>query len=159
MLLSWSFCRTCLTCAEGHPAHCDSWPLLNLTGNRACGTPAFSTTSNEPIKSSFLGQSSFARHLVADESSVILVPAETSKEDLEIMSVLGCGMITGAGAVLNILRPKQGVSCSPSSFPLFPRAAESLLRRLHHRGIWNRSSGSSSHHGSGHLSPLEDHRH
>lgn len=86
--LSWAFCRTCPTCHSGHPAHCIEWPALNLTGNRACGTAAFNNQQGDEVKSSFLGQSSFSRHVVADESSVIPVAVDT---DLELLSVLGCG--------------------------------------------------------------------
>ncbi|KAL8286504.1 hypothetical protein RQP46_004521 [Phenoliferia psychrophenolica] len=107
-LLSWAFCQTCTQCSDGHQIFCEKTFELNSMMARSCGTPAFSSKDGTPIASSFLGQSCFARHCLVDESSVIVVPATTSKEQLELLSVLGCGQITGAGAVLNILKPKQG---------------------------------------------------
>jgi Zn-dependent alcohol dehydrogenase len=57
--------------------------------------------------SAFFGQSSFARHTLAHRSTVVRVPPDT---DLALYAPLGCGMQTGAGAVLNSLGVKRGSS-------------------------------------------------
>ncbi|KAJ5099222.1 hypothetical protein N7532_006223 [Penicillium argentinense] len=48
----------------------------------------------------FVGQSSFARHTIVHGSSIVNVPSETS---LGPFSQLGCGIQTGAGAILNTM--------------------------------------------------------
>jgi len=65
---------------------------------------------NDPstgIFSTFFGQSSFARHTLVHRSSVVKVPQGT---DLALYAPMGCGMQTGAGAVLNALDVKPGSS-------------------------------------------------
>jgi Zn-dependent alcohol dehydrogenase len=66
-----------------------------------------SRENGSPMHSTFFGQSSFARHTLAHRSSVVKVPADT---DLGLFAPLGCGMQTGAGAVLNTLDVKPGSS-------------------------------------------------
>lgn len=43
-----------------------------------------------------------AHHCIASERSVIKVPSD---EPLELLSPLGCGIMTGAGAMLNVVKP------------------------------------------------------
>ena len=52
----------------------------------------------------FFGQSAFAKHALVVENSVVKVPKGT---DLVALAPLGCGMQTGAGAVLNLLKPSE----------------------------------------------------
>lgn len=61
----------------------------------------------KPIFSQFFGQSSFARHTLVNKSSCVKVPKGT---DLALFAPMGCGMQTGAGAVLNSLSVKPGSS-------------------------------------------------
>jgi Zn-dependent alcohol dehydrogenase len=63
--------------------------------------------SSDPLSSPFFGQSSFARHTVVHRSCLVRIPSE-SKADL--FAPLGCGVQTGAGAVLNSLRVRPGSS-------------------------------------------------
>jgi aryl-alcohol dehydrogenase len=53
----------------------------------------------------FFGQSSFATHALASERNTVKVPLDAP---LELLGPLGCGVQTGAGAVLNALRPTPG---------------------------------------------------
>src|SRR6185437_14639136 len=60
-----------------------------------------------PVHSHFFGQSSFATHAIARERNVVkLDPALP----LEVIAPFGCGIQTGAGAVLNVLHPHAGTS-------------------------------------------------
>ncbi|MEJ0007730.1 MAG: hypothetical protein WDM77_15530 [Steroidobacteraceae bacterium] len=59
------------------------------------------------LGSHFFGQSSFARHCVASERTAVKVPADLP---LEMLGPLGCGVITGAGAMLFSLRLQVGQS-------------------------------------------------
>lgn len=65
-----------------------------------------SAKDGKPLHSSFFGQSSFSRHTLVHRSSVVKVPQDTN---LELFASLGCGIQTGAGAVLNALnvRPES----------------------------------------------------
>ncbi|KAK3382147.1 hypothetical protein B0T24DRAFT_486450, partial [Lasiosphaeria ovina] len=66
-----------------------------------------SSSPQKPLFSTFFSQSSFARHTLAHKSSVVRVPPQT---DLALCAPLGCGMQTGAGAVLHSLDVRPGSS-------------------------------------------------
>lgn len=107
VLLSFTSCGSCRNCRDGHPAYCATWLPANLIGGaRADGSPTLSR-AGEPIGGHFFGQSSFSRHAVVDERSVVKVDADVP---LELVAPLGCGIQTGAGAVWNVLRPRPGDS-------------------------------------------------
>jgi aryl-alcohol dehydrogenase len=55
----------------------------------------------------FFGQSSFARFALASERNTVRIPDDMP---LELVGPLGCGLQTGAGAVLNSLRVRPGES-------------------------------------------------
>ncbi|CEJ89833.1 Putative Alcohol dehydrogenase [[Torrubiella] hemipterigena] len=55
--------------------------------------------------SGFFGQSSFARLTAVHKSSIVKVAPDTN---LELLAPLGCGLQTGAGAVLNTLNVQPG---------------------------------------------------
>jgi aryl-alcohol dehydrogenase len=59
------------------------------------------------VYGSFFGQSSFASHALAYESNIVVVDDEL---DLTVAAPLGCGVQTGAGTVLNVLRPTADAS-------------------------------------------------
>jgi Zn-dependent alcohol dehydrogenase len=63
--------------------------------------------SSDPLSSPFFGQSSFARHTVVHRSCLVRIPSESKAE---LFAPLGCGVQTGAGAVLNSLRVRPGSS-------------------------------------------------
>ena len=58
-------------------------------------------------KPAYFGQSSFATHVLASERNVVKVRQDVP---LELLGPLGCVIKTGAGAVLNSLRPAAGCS-------------------------------------------------
>ncbi|GAB3461157.1 NAD(P)-dependent alcohol dehydrogenase [Kineococcus endophyticus] len=105
VLTSFTSCGDCRNCRQGHPAYCVQWLPLNLLGGRrADGSPTI-TRAGEPLGGHFFGQSSFARHALVDERSLVRVPAGSP---LPTLAPLGCGFQTGAGAVWNALRPRPG---------------------------------------------------
>lgn len=53
------------------------------------------------VDGSFFGQSSFASLAIAKERSVVNVQGLVSEEELKVLAPLGCGVQTGAGAVVN----------------------------------------------------------
>ena len=72
--------------------------------------PDGSTTlkkDGEIIHSNFFNQSSFATYALANERGVVKVRKDVP---LNILGPLGCGILTGAGAVVNSLAPRAGSS-------------------------------------------------
>lgn len=104
--LSFNFCGGCPACREGNPAYCREFLQRNFGGARADGSSGLSL-GGRPIGGNFFGQSSFATHAVAAAHTVVKLP-----EDAPVDSVgpLGCGIQTGAGAVLNSLDCREGSS-------------------------------------------------
>ena len=113
VLLSFSHCETCAACKSDHPSYCHTFNERNFGGSRPASSGpsrhAMLTSKDNglPIHSSFFGQSSFARHTLVHRSSVVKVPDDT---DLALYAPMGCGMQTGAGAVINSLNIKEGSS-------------------------------------------------
>lgn len=106
VVLSFRSCHDCPSCQAGKPSYCHNFPPLNFTGLRADGSSALAT-GDRSIGGHFFGQSSFATHSIAHESNVVKVRADAP---LELLGPLGCGVQTGAGAVMNVLRPRAGES-------------------------------------------------
>ncbi len=107
VLLSYTSCGRCPNCRDGHPAYCDTWLPSNLIGGeRADGTSPISR-GGVPLGGHFFGQSSFAHHAVVDERSLVKVSADAP---LDLLAPLGCGIMTGAGAVWNVLSPRPGAT-------------------------------------------------
>jgi aryl-alcohol dehydrogenase len=102
--LSWTCCGTCPSCKSGNDPYCESFLPLNFGGARPDGSTTLKK-EDQVVHGNFFGQSSFAELALADERNVVKVPGDIP---LEILGPLGCGIQTGAGAVMNSLRPKPG---------------------------------------------------
>ena len=103
---SFGFCNHCENCLSAHQHACMNFNEINFGGVMADGTKRLSQNGVE--LSAFFGQSSFATYAVVHENSAIKV--EDEEIDLALVGPLGCGIQTGAGAVLNRLRPAFGSS-------------------------------------------------
>ena len=97
-------CGTCLYCTSGKPAYCLAASRLKQSGTRADGSTVM-TLNGKPVFSCFFQQSSFATFALATERNVVKVPEDVP---LELLAAFPCGINTGAGAVLNVLRPQPG---------------------------------------------------
>lgn len=104
VVLTFGSCGSCGQCGSGHPAYCASAPLLNFAGRRSDGTPTLHDAAGTPVNGAFFGQSSFATHSLAPVRNVVKVPKNAP---LRYLGPLGCGLQTGAGAVLNVLKPDR----------------------------------------------------
>jgi aryl-alcohol dehydrogenase len=104
VLLSFTSCGACGNCLAGHPAYCAGFLPLNFGGARADGTGTLNGADG-PVAGHFFGQSSFATYALADERSLVKVAPDAP---LDLLAPLGCGIQTGAGTVLNVLRPEIG---------------------------------------------------
>lgn len=106
VVMTYRACGHCLACLRGDPTHCANIFCCNFGGKRSDG----STTVHQhglPIFSNFFNQSSFAAYALASEANTVKV---TKEAPLEYLGPLGCGIQTGAGAVINTLKPPAGSS-------------------------------------------------
>ena len=104
--LSWMCCGACPSCKSGNDPYCVNFLPLNFSGARPDGTTTL-RKGDQVIHGNFFGQSSFAHFSLAEERNVVKVPKDVP---LEILGPLGCGIQTGAGAVMNTLHPTPGSS-------------------------------------------------
>ena len=106
VVLSFNSCGSCESCRENEPAYCYEFMPRNFGATREDGTTALSM-KNSPVHSNFFGQSSFASFSICRELNAVKVPKTV---DLSLLGPLGCGILTGAGAVINALPVKKGSS-------------------------------------------------
>jgi aryl-alcohol dehydrogenase len=106
VILSGSSCGRCPACLANRPTYCDLAMPLCFGGKRLDGSTAL-RSGNAPVHSHFFGQSSFATHSIVPERTAVKVD-----KDLELTKLgpLGCGVITGAGAVIEALHVGYGDS-------------------------------------------------
>lgn len=102
VVLSFDYCGHCRNCRDGRPTYCyENWPR-NFGGGRLDGTTSLEL-DGAPVHSHFNGQSSFAEYSVCPQHSAIRVESDIPAA---LLAPIGCGVQTGAGAVLNVLRPE-----------------------------------------------------
>lgn len=106
VVLSFTSCGACGPCEEGAVGYCEQSMVLNYLGMRLDGSTTI-TRDGQPVFGSFFGQSSFARHALADQRNCVVVDRDL---DLTLLAPFGCGFQTGAGTVLNIIDPGPGDS-------------------------------------------------
>ncbi|KAA1248309.1 NAD(P)-dependent alcohol dehydrogenase [Mycobacterium simiae] len=102
--LSFNSCGACPTCATGEPAYCYDFLGYNFGGVRPDGSSGLAS-AGAPLGANFFGQSSLATHALAHERNVVKLPPGTP---VELVGPLGCGIQTGAGAVMNSLDVQPG---------------------------------------------------
>jgi aryl-alcohol dehydrogenase len=107
VVIGWPWCGSCRNCLEGQPRYCLSLGPLVASGGRADGSTALRRLDGSPLHSHFFGQSSFATYSLCAANALVPVPSDVPAE---ILGPLACGISTGAGAVLNALRPPVGSS-------------------------------------------------
>lgn len=105
VVMSFAHCGQCENCLTGHPTVCSRFNELNFGGRMEDGTCRLHRGDTE--LSTFFGQSSFGTHAVVHERNVVKVEKDV---DLALLGPLGCGIQTGAGTVLNRLKPRFGTS-------------------------------------------------
>jgi aryl-alcohol dehydrogenase len=104
VVLSFAFCGSCRHCADNRPADCDRFYAANFLGGegriRCHGESA-------PVNGEFFNQSSFATRSIVKGRHAVRVPRDIP---LELLAPFGCGVITGAGTVLNYMKAGAGSS-------------------------------------------------
>ncbi len=107
VIIGFPFCGTCRFCRAGQPRYCANGSQLMFSGYRPDGSSPLRRVDGEALAGRFFQQSSWATHAVAQERQLAVVPDGI---DHDLMGPLGCSISTGAGAVLNELRPRPGSS-------------------------------------------------
>jgi aryl-alcohol dehydrogenase len=106
VILSSNSCGECPSCRQNAHSYCYEVMPRNFGGRRPDGSTPLAK-DGAPINARFFGQSSFATYALADERSAVKAPLDLP---LEIMGPLACGVMTGAGAVINSLQVRPGQS-------------------------------------------------
>src|SRR5689334_241415 len=100
VVLNWQpACRSCWFCDRGEP-----WLCATSAGVAALENGI--TLEGEPVHVA-LGLGAFAREVIVPENAVIKVPAELP---FDRAALLGCGVLTGTGAVRNTAQVQPGES-------------------------------------------------
>ena len=102
VVLSYPSCGVCEECVKSRPYKCVRFSDLFM-GDRLVGTKPL--RYNGMVVTPFFGQGSFAEYAVVHKRSAVKVDGSL---DLKLLGPLGCGVQTGAGAVLNYLKPRPG---------------------------------------------------
>ena len=102
VVMSFGSCGHCPSCLDAQPAYCHDADHFGCT--RADGT-FYLSLDGTPVHGDFFNQSSFATHAIGKERGIVKVDKDAP---LEILGPLGCGIQTGAGAVLNDFKIKPG---------------------------------------------------
>lgn len=97
------FCGHCVPCLSGHTHACLN-PDATL---RAPDEPARLQTAQGSSVNQGFGLGGFAAQVLAHENQVIVIPKALPFEEA---ALLGCGVLTGAGAVLNTAKVEHGQS-------------------------------------------------
>jgi Zn-dependent alcohol dehydrogenase len=100
VILSAASCQTCLYCTTAHPAYCINHAALTSGANE----PVFLDPKSEKvIGGGYFGQSSFASPVPVKTSCAANVThLIRDAEELKKFAPLGCGIMTGAGAITHV---------------------------------------------------------
>jgi len=98
-------CRECKFCLSGKTNLCQKVRATQGKGLMPDGTTRFSY-NGEPVYH-YMGCSTFSEYTVVPEISLAKIPKEAP---LEKVCLLGCGVTTGIGAVLNTAKVEEGAT-------------------------------------------------
>lgn len=106
VLMAYPWCGECANCRTLRQSYCLNVRRLKQGGTRADGSTLHSK-DGKPVYSAFFQQSSFGNFTIANERYAVKVRNDVP---LELLCPLACGGQTGAGAVLNVMKPAPGDS-------------------------------------------------
>jgi aryl-alcohol dehydrogenase len=106
VVMSFPWCGTCDNCRQHMHSYCVRAFALKMNGTRADGSTLLSK-DGAPVYSAFFQQSSFGTFALTQERYAVKVRNDAP---LELLGPLACSGQTGAGAVLNVMKPKPGDS-------------------------------------------------
>ena len=106
VVISFPWCGECEHCHEDRRSYCRRGRELKSGGVRVDGSTTM-TRNGTAVYGSFFQQSSFATYSLTPARDAVKVRRDAP---LEFLGPLGCGLQTGAGAVLNVMKPEAGKS-------------------------------------------------
>jgi aryl-alcohol dehydrogenase len=106
VVMSYPWCGTCANCRQHRLNYCLNSRALKSNGTRADGSTLLSKNGT-PVYSAYFQQSSFGTFAITQERYTVKVRKDAP---LELLGPLACSGQTGAGAVLNALKPNAGES-------------------------------------------------
>jgi aryl-alcohol dehydrogenase len=102
VILSGNSCGQCPSCRANRPTYCDLAMPLCFGGQRLDGSTSL---EGGAVHSHFFGQSSFATHCLVPQRTAVKMDKDLP---LEKLGPLGCGVVTGAGSVIEALKVGYG---------------------------------------------------
>ena len=108
VVMSFNSCGDCPSCAVEAPTYCYNFFPRNWIGTRPDGSPTM-TLAGAPMNANFFGQSAFATRAIAHQRNTVRVPDSAAGVPLERLAPIGCGLMTGAGAVLRSMKVRAGL--------------------------------------------------
>ncbi|MBP0623164.1 NAD(P)-dependent alcohol dehydrogenase [Cupriavidus consociatus] len=105
VVMTFGSCGVCEHCHDGHPSYCEEFTSINFAGKRNAGEAI--QRGGAAIGGGFFAQSAFATYALARERNAIRIDRDLP---LHLMAPLGCGILTGIGTVLRVLKPCAGTS-------------------------------------------------
>lgn len=106
VVMTFNSCGRCSACSDHAPTYCHEFFPRNFIGAREDGSSGLSR-DGEVIHANIFGQSSFATFSLCHERNAVKVDKAAP---LERLGPLGCGVMTGAGTVMNALKVPAGRS-------------------------------------------------
>ena len=107
VLLTFDSCGSCPSCNSRAPSYCHQLLARNFSGKLPTGQTPFTDAAGAAVHGNFFGQSAFASHALCRSRNVVKVSHDAP---LDLLAPLGCGIQTGAGAVMRSLRVGSGQS-------------------------------------------------
>lgn len=103
VVLSYNSCGECKPCSQQKYFRCVRSMEENFGVQRKDGSQTIQW-NGKPVSSCFFGQSSFCNPSIVQAASCVKIEKSL---DLSVMASMGCGIQTGAGAVLNVVKPVE----------------------------------------------------
>jgi S-(hydroxymethyl)glutathione dehydrogenase/alcohol dehydrogenase len=98
VVVSWIVpCRACGACLRGQPTLCESG-MAHVMGG------PYGSANGDPVRAGF-GTATFAEETVVPAGAAIRIPTDFP---LDLASLIGCGVVTGVGAVVNTAKVRPG---------------------------------------------------
>lgn len=130
VIVCFTACGECKYCERKQTAYCDLWFQYNFGVGRLDGSKAFSDVKDgKKIMSHFFGQSSFAKHISVAETALVKVDESLPFEKI---APLGCGIMTGAGAMFNVVQPTSDMNVCVTGAGAVGMSAIMALKMLEH---------------------------
>ena len=96
-------CRTCRMCIRGHGELCERSGAMSARGTLLDGRTSFSRGGEDVYRA--LGIGAFTERVVMPVGGLVKVPDDVPTD---VAALLGCGVATGLGAILNVAQPQPG---------------------------------------------------